>query len=113
MTGSDLNGLVRISSPYSNDSISTALLCHRKLLKKLSGNDPVDTRPIRENLYGGSVKMISKHTLNNRLLSSAERDEVVEKYKSGMNMTAIAKEYGCHYTTVGRILRRRGITIRL
>jgi len=103
---------VRISSPYSNDSISTALLCHRKLLKKLASDDPIDTKPIRENLYGDDVKMISKRTLSNRLLSSTERDEVVEKYKSGINMTAIAKEYGCHYTTVGRILRRRGIAIR-
>jgi DNA-directed RNA polymerase specialized sigma24 family protein len=50
--------------------------------------------------------------MNVRLLTPVEQDEVVAKYESGMTMTAIADEYGCHYTTVGRLLRARKAVIR-
>jgi len=50
--------------------------------------------------------------LNQILLTPAEKDDVATKYEDGMTMTAVAKAYGCHYTTVGRILRKKGIAIR-
>ena len=56
--------------------------------------------------------MIRQHTLYPKLLTPSEKDKVVEKYESGLTMTAIATEFGCHYTTVGRILRQLGISIR-
>lgn len=33
-------------------------------------------------------------------------------YRKGMSMAAIARLYGCHYTTIGRILRKRNVPIR-
>ena len=63
-------------------------------------------------LYGEDVKMVRQHKLNSVLLTPAEKDEAVVKYEYGMTMTAVADLYDCHYTTVGRLLRQRGIEIR-
>jgi DNA-directed RNA polymerase specialized sigma24 family protein len=62
--------------------------------------------------YGEEVKMVREHKLTLKLLTPAEKDEVVAKYQAGMTMMAIADIYGCHYTTVGRLLRARGVEIR-
>ena len=56
--------------------------------------------------------MVRQHKLNSVLLTPAEKDGAVVKYESGMTMTAVADFYGCHYTTVGRLLRTRGVEIR-
>ena len=62
--------------------------------------------------FGENVKMINHRTLKPTLLTSAEKDDVVVKYESGMTMTAIANIYRCHYTTIGRILKSRDVVIR-
>ena len=56
--------------------------------------------------------MVNKITKEQKLLTSAEKDELVIKYKTGMTMAAIADIYDCHYTTVGRILRRKSVDVR-
>ena len=56
---------------------------------------------------------MSELTLRGKILTHTERDEVVAKYLSGMTMAAIADIYGYHYTTVGSILRKRGVVIRV
>ena len=104
--------MVRLSSPYSNDYIKVALKCHEKLLKKLSSGEPIEARPSRENLYGDDVKMVSGLTLRMKVLTPEEKDEAVVKYESGMSMSAIARHYGCHQTTIGIILRSRNVEIR-
>ena len=58
------------------------------------------------------VKTVHKITQKQILLTPVEKNEVVTKYESGMSMTALAKLYGCHRTTVGRILKDRGVDIR-
>ena len=85
-------------------------LRHRSAI--LERSDLAENRPIRENLYGEDVKIVSELKLNPRWLTSAEKDEAVAKYAQGMTMTAIAADYGCHYTTVGVALRQRGVEIR-
>lgn len=50
--------------------------------------------------------MISEIVQRQVILTPVEKDEVVKKYLSGMSMSAIADQYGCHYTTIGRILRK-------
>jgi hypothetical protein len=54
--------------------------------------------------------MVSKIVQMQKLLTPVEKDELVKKYEAGMTMTAVSDLYGCHYTTVGRILKARGIT---
>lgn len=56
--------------------------------------------------------MVKKLCVQQKILIEAERVEVEKMYRNGMTMTAIARFYGCHYTTVGRILRRRNVPIR-
>ena len=66
----------------------------------------------KPSLFGEDLKIISSRTLKPTLFTPAEKDEVVDKYESGMSMTAIADIHGCHRTTVGDILRKKGVAIR-
>lgn len=105
--------LVRISAPYLNNSLEKAVAYRAKILKKSLKNSAASSKSQKEDQpFGEDVKMVRQHRLKCRLLTPTEQDEVVTKYKSGMTMTAIADEYGCHYTTVGRLLRARGVEIR-
>ena len=99
--------MVRISGLYLNP-IQTALACRKALLE----NDLLVEPTAKPPLFGEDVKMISNRTLKPTLLTPAEKDEVASKYESGMTMTAIADVYGCHRTTVGDILRKKGVVIR-
>jgi hypothetical protein len=104
--------MVRISTLDLNN-VKTAL-SHRAAILKDSlrdGEAPVNAGT-DESPFGEGVKMVRKITQKQRPLTPAEKDEVVTKYKVGMTMVAIADDYGCNYTTVGRLLRRRGVAIR-
>ena len=104
--------LVRISAPYSNKLVKTALIYRSRILKQSIRDGASVAQSEESSPYGKEVKMVRCHTLSPRLLTPNEKDEVATKYESGMTMTAIADFYSCHYTTVGRILRKRGIAIR-
>ncbi|HIW58363.1 MAG TPA: helix-turn-helix domain-containing protein [Candidatus Anaerobutyricum avicola] len=41
-----------------------------------------------------------------------EQTKIENLYQKDMTMAAIAKCYGCHCSTIGRILRRRNVPIR-
>ena len=92
--------------------ICSALKLRSKITKKIL-NGGADTVKIEIPLpYGEEVKMIRQHKLSLKLLSPAKKDEVVEKYKTGMTQAAIADRYGCHCSTVSRLLKQRGVEIR-
>ena len=85
---------MRISGRNLN-RIKTALT-HRTVICNgglLDNREIVNTIP--KNLFGNDVKMVGKRSLNPVLLTTEEKDDVVDKYKSGVNMTAIANHYGC------------------
>jgi len=103
---------MRISTPYSKDFVKTALKSHRKLLTHILQDVHIPVKPDRLNLYGEDVRMVDKLTKPNRILTPTEKDEIVTRYESGLSMENVAKECGCHHTTVGRILRARGVAIR-
>jgi len=50
-------------------------------------------------------KIISKISHKQTHLTLAEKDELVAKYKDGMTARTLAELYGCHHTTVSRILK--------
>ena len=107
---------MRITGRYLNH-LKAALfqrsaILNNVVLSKSIVADGSKVNQIRENLYGEDVKIVRQHTLNLKLLTPTEKDEIVTKYKNGMTMTAIANQYGCHYTTVGRVLRINGVEIR-
>ena len=93
-------------------NILTAQAHCSAILEHSLTDEAENIKPDQVNLYGDDVRMVREHKLHLKLLTTAEKDEAVAKYESGMNMTTVADEYGCHYTTVGRILRERGVAIR-
>jgi len=93
--------------------IRTALTHRNAILKDISSDDAPSAKDESKDCpFGEDIKIVRQHTLKSKLLTSAEKDEVVVKYKCGMTMVAIADEYGCHYTTISRILRQKGVEIR-
>ena len=62
--------------------------------------------------FGKNVKMIRSLTQRPVYLTANEKDEIATKYENGLTMSDLAREYGCHYTTVGRILRKKEVNIR-
>ena len=106
---------MRISTPDLNH-VKTALTYRSVILKKIimGEADIVKTSKAskEECPYGVDIRMVRKITKEQKLLTSAEKDELVAKYNTGMSMAAIAAIYGCHYTTVGRILRRKSVDVR-
>ena len=105
--------VVRITAPYVNNSIKSALAHRNAILKGILKDESVIVKTKTDEYpFGEDVKMVRQHTIELKLHTPAEKDEVVIKYESGMTMTEIADEYGCHYSTVGRILRQRGVAIR-
>ena len=96
---------MQISPPYSNKSVNDALVCRSKVVKK-SLQHKADKIKIKKICpYDLSVEIVCKITQPQKLLKSTEKHEIKAKYENGMTMAAIASLYGCHYTTVGRILK--------
>ena len=93
--------------------IRTALKPRTKIIKKILSGEADTVKIETSQPYGEDVKMIRQHKLNLRLLTPAEKDEVVEKYNTGMTQATIADIYGCHPSTVGRLLKQRGVEIRM
>jgi hypothetical protein len=104
--------VVRLSGRYLKET-ETAL-AHRSAILSKHPKDEGTTKPFvpEDKPFGEDVKMISQHKLQCRLLTPMEQDEAIEKYQSGLNMTEVANIYGCHYTTIGRLLRARKVKIR-
>lgn len=102
---------MRISAPYLNNSLEKAVAYRAKILKKSLKNSAPDKSHKEDQPFGEDIKMVRQHKFKCRFLTPTEQDEVVTKYERGMTMTAIADEYGCHYTTVGRLLRARKVKI--
>ena len=104
---------MRITVPYLKN-IQTALAHRAVILKGILKDGEL---PVKEKIdgqpFGEDVKMVRRHKLKLKLLTPAEQNEAVAKYEAGMTMTAIADGYGCHYTTIGRLLRARGVEIRI
>jgi len=90
-----------------------AALEHRKVLLELRLRTDGDLKGLDKlHPFGEDVKIISRRSHNPTWLKPEEKDDVVAKYESGINMNAIAKEYNCHRTTVSNLLRKRGVRSR-
>jgi hypothetical protein len=93
--------------------IEVALSHRSAILRRSQDSENTCTKPTaKAHLYDDDVKMVREHKLASKLMTPTEKDEAVRKYESGMSMSAVADEYGCHYTTVGRLLKIRKISIR-
>jgi DNA-directed RNA polymerase specialized sigma24 family protein len=93
--------------------IKTALSHRSAILRRSQEAEDACTKPTAEaHLYDDDVKMVREHKLKLKLLTAAEKDEAIQKYQTGLSMAAVAKLYGCHYTTIGRLLRAKGVVVR-
>ena len=91
--------------------VNAALACCRSISRQIEQGE-VPEKAVKPDLYGKDVKMVDNLTLRPKMLTQEERAGVIAKYQSGITMSSIADIYGCHYTTVGRILRKAGVEIR-
>ena len=94
------------------NKVKTALAQRSAILGRIGEANEIETTKLieEENIWGEGVKIIRKCTPNRKPFTSAEKADIAEKYKSGMTKTAIADFYGCHPSTVSRILGRKGMT---
>ena len=92
--------------------VKAALACRASILGRIDrGEIPID-KPDRKYPYPSGTKFVNKINVKQTILSEADKVAVENMYLSGMSMSDIARIYGCHYTTIGRILRRRNVPIR-
>jgi len=103
--------LVRISA-LNLKNIKTALAQRSAILNRSLTHKVDIVNPEKENIWGDDVKIVHRCTPNRKPITPAEKDDFVEKYSTGASMGEIARLYKCHHTTVGRILRAKGVTIR-
>lgn len=86
--------------------------CRASILERLDrGELPLD-KPGNKYPYDEGTKFASKITQKQMTLTESQRTEAVKMYCKGMSMAAIADTFGCHYTTIRRILRQRNVSIR-
>ncbi|HJA72436.1 MAG TPA: helix-turn-helix domain-containing protein [Candidatus Lachnoclostridium stercoravium] len=82
------------------------------MLEQLDGSDSPIGKPERKYPYPEGTKFANKIIVKQTILSEADKAGVENMYRNGMSMSDIARIYNCHYTTIGRILRRRNVPIR-
>ncbi len=97
--------MVPTSVPQLNNSVKPTLAGKARILGKIRNFELKDKElNTDDHPFGEDVKMIRHHKLQSRLLTPTEQDEAVAKYQTGMTMTAIANLYGCHRTTIRKLL---------
>ena len=107
-----IKNLVRLSGLDSN-KCKVALTHKRNILKNSIGDTQKPVNPSESHSFGEDIKMVRRNTRKQTYLTNKEKDAVVIKYQEGLTMMTLANEYGCHYTTIGRVLRNKGVEIRL
>lgn len=98
--------------PDYNNYIKRAWAYRASILRQLKEGERPISKPTNEYPYGKNTKVVDQLRVRGGILSEAEQAEAENMYRKGMSMAAIARLYGCHYTTIGRILRRRNVPIR-
>lgn len=92
--------------------VKAALACRASILERLDKGKLSINKPERKYPYDEDTKIVKELRVKQKFLTMDEQAEVENLYRKGMTMTAIAKCYGCHCSTIGRILRRRNVSIR-
>ena len=106
-----LKPLVRIST-LNLKKVKRAWDCCASILERLDRGEVSIDKAGNKCPYDEGTKFASKITLKQTILTEAQRAEAEIMYRKGMTMSAIADTFGCHYTTIGKILRQRNVPIR-
>ena len=99
-------------TPDYNNYIKRAWTYRASILLQLKEGERPISKPTNKHPYGKDTKVVDQLRVRGVILSEAEQAEAENMYRKGMSMAAIARLYGCHYTTIGRILRKRNVPIR-
>ena len=92
--------------------VKAALACRASILERFNRGELSIEKPEQKYPYPSGTKFVNKINVKQTILSETDKAAVENMYLSGMSMSDIARIYGCHYTTIGRILRRRNVPIR-
>ena len=92
--------------------VKAALACRSSILEQIDRGELPSDKPEQKYPYPEGTKFANKINVKQTILSEADKAAVENMYLSGMSMSAIARIYNCHYTTIGRILRKRNVPIR-
>lgn len=84
--------------------VKAALACRASILERLDSGKLSINKPERKYPYDEDTKIVKELRVKQKFLTMDEQAEVENLYRKGMTMTAIAKCYGCHCSTIGRIL---------
>ena len=104
-----LNRQTREKRRRTLTSMSVRLAAALKPLVRIS---TLNLKKVKRAWDDEGTKFASKITLKQTILTEAQRAEAEIMYRKGMTMSAIADTFGCHYTTIGKILRQRNVPIR-
>ena len=104
-------GLVPLTT-LNLKKVKAALACRASILERLDSGKLSINKPERKYPYDEDTNFVRKLCVKQKFLTIDEQAEVENLYRKGMTMTAIAKCYGCHCSTIGRTLRRRNVPIR-
>ncbi|MBQ9269804.1 MAG: helix-turn-helix domain-containing protein [Oscillospiraceae bacterium] len=99
--------MVDLSETYSNNYsiISEYVKCYRPTPVKTPVDPNVTDLSYDPNSTVKSIKQQQKH------LSEAETQTIVDKYKAGASTYELAQEFGCHRYTISNALKRSGIVV--
>ena len=92
--------------------VKAALACRSSILEQIDRGELPSDKPEQKYPYPEGTKFANKINVKQTILSEADKAAVENMYLSGMSMSAIARIYNCHYTTIGRILRKRNVPVR-
>lgn len=103
--------MVRIST-LNLKKVKDALACHNSIIQILNEYDiPLDCLPDKSP-DSPEAKLVNSLSVRQVILTEEQKAQAELMYRDGQTMSTIAKAFGCHYTTIGRILRRRKVPIR-
>ncbi len=103
-----------VLSGHNSNNYTTLITQKRRLCQTARDSDPIsiktETEKHRINEYGETE--ICQYTKMQKWLTDQEISEIVEAYKKGANCCELAKQYGCHHTSISNALKRAGIEVR-
>ena len=103
-----MDGLVGLSGLDSN-RFDCVISFKESLPTEDTHTDNISGNPREINEYGETVvKRIQQIHIH---LKVEEIELLIKGYKEGKSVYQLAREFGCHRTTVGKILRRQGVNV--
>ena len=85
-------------------------------VKQIRASTPVDSEPDTELVDlsyapNNTIKSISQQQKHE--FSEKEVAKMIRRYRAGETVYKLAKDFGCHRSTISAVLRRNGVTVTL